>query len=82
VDETFPNTVVVTIDATHHMRMPPGLMRQVHNHMQANNLFPIHQNATGTCKSSRIFIYFFYNYLFFKLKMYTKYIVYVFFFLI
>jgi len=50
VDETFPNTVVVTIDATHHMRMPPGLMRQVHNHMQANNLFPIHQNATETCK--------------------------------
>eukprot|EP00102_Acyrthosiphon_pisum_P010274 XP_008178543.1 PREDICTED: large proline-rich protein bag6-B isoform X2 [Acyrthosiphon pisum] len=48
VDETFPNTVVVTIDATHHMRMPPGLMRQVHNHMQANNLFPIHQNVTET----------------------------------
>ncbi|CAH1726122.1 large proline-rich protein bag6-B isoform X2 [Aphis gossypii] len=45
VDETFPNTVVVTIDATHHMRMPPGLMRQVHNHMQANNLFPPSQNA-------------------------------------
>ncbi|KAL4122331.1 hypothetical protein QTP88_014681 [Uroleucon formosanum] len=54
VDETFPNTVVVTIDATHHMRMPPGLMRQVHNHMQANNLFPIHQNATETSAESEV----------------------------
>lgn len=51
VDESFPNTVVVTIDATHHMRMPPGLMRQVHNHMQANNLFPPPQSASEPCKS-------------------------------
>ncbi|XP_022176814.1 large proline-rich protein bag6-A isoform X1 [Myzus persicae] len=54
VDETFPNTVVVTIDATHHMRMPPGLMRQVHNHMQANNLFPMHQNTTETSAESEV----------------------------
>jgi hypothetical protein len=54
VDETFPNTVVVTIDATHHMRMPPGLMRQVHNHMQANNLFPIHQNVTETSAENEV----------------------------
>lgn len=37
VDETFPNTVVVTIDATHTMRMPPGLMRQMQNRIQGNN---------------------------------------------
>lgn len=37
VDETFPNTVVVTIDATHTMRMPPGLMRQMQNRLQGNN---------------------------------------------
>lgn len=55
MDETFPNTVVVTIDATHHMRMPPGLMRQVHNHMQTNNLLPNHQNVTETCKSFKNF---------------------------
>jgi len=37
VDETFPNTVVVTIDATHTMRMPPGIMRQMQNRIQGNN---------------------------------------------
>ncbi|VVC43920.1 Hypothetical protein CINCED_3A020784 [Cinara cedri] len=39
VDDTFPNTVVVTIDATHHMRMSPGLMRHMQNHLhEATNL--------------------------------------------
>lgn len=47
VDDTFPNTVVVTIDATHHMRMPPRLMRHVHNHLQSSNL---HQNSTEQSK--------------------------------
>lgn len=71
VDETFPNTVVVTIDATHHMRMPPGLMRQVHNHMQANNLFPPSQNAPELCKTpyKEYFIYFSSHYTFFPYKM-------------
>lgn len=63
MDETFPNTVVVTIDATHHMRMPPGLMRQVHNHMQTNNLFPHSQNAPELCKMpTGTFIYFSFHY--------------------
>lgn len=51
LDETFPNTVVVTIDATHHVRMPPGLMRHMHNHIHANHTHPnIHQNTTQPSK--------------------------------
>lgn len=53
MDETFPNTVVVTIDATHHMRMPPGLMRHVHNHLQANN--SSNQNSTEQSKLCLLF---------------------------
>lgn len=44
VDETFPNTVVVTIDATHHMRMPPALMRQMQNRLQPNDSLPQNSN--------------------------------------
>lgn len=50
VDETFPNTVVVTIDATHHMRMPPGLMRHMQSHLQPNNSTLTSQNPTQQCK--------------------------------
>ncbi|XP_050431835.1 large proline-rich protein BAG6 isoform X2 [Adelges cooleyi] len=37
VDETYPNTVVVTIDATHHMRMPQGLMQHMQNQLNADS---------------------------------------------
>jgi len=52
VDETFPNTVVVTIDATHHMRMPPDLMRQMHDHMQSSYS---HQISPEQSKSYKLF---------------------------
>lgn len=55
VDETFPNTVVVTIDATHHMRMPPGLLRHMHNHLQAHHL-PF-QNPTEQSKNYNLLCY-------------------------
>lgn len=50
VDDTFPNTVVVTIDATHHMRMPPGLMRHMQNHLQATSSHSPSQNVAEQSK--------------------------------
>jgi len=50
LDEILPNAIVLTTDGPHHMSMHPGLMRQVDNYMEPNNLFPIYQNATEICK--------------------------------
>ncbi|XP_050542596.1 large proline-rich protein bag6-A isoform X2 [Daktulosphaira vitifoliae] len=36
VDDSYPNTVVVTIDATHHVRMPSGLMHHMQNQLHSD----------------------------------------------
>lgn len=63
VDDTFPNTVVVTIDATHHMRMSPGLMRHVHGQMQGPNLHTFSSSSMDQSKQFfliKILVFFFF----------------------
>jgi len=48
IDDTFPNTVV-TIDATHHMRMPPALLRHMQNHLQSSNSHQTSAEQSSMC---------------------------------
>lgn len=56
MDDTFPNTVVVTIDATHHMRMSPGLMRHVQSQLHGANHLHTPSPSSSTDQSKLFFL--------------------------